>query len=662
MSATKLHPVDDTAGVAEEDSPAPPPPPVRVPRARRVLAAAERGCAAAWWRAVWPVLRSVAASPGWARTAELVSQRLRRARVQLCAVAAQLVGGGVCWLTNPAVPLPPERWVVAGLLGVCWWLGAFLLAAGVAVVAVPLAREIYGHTVRGRVRGRYGVDGWASWWDLHRYLSASAVRQIAASTRPSLAAAVTEPGPDGSQGRVHAGRVEQLPVTECGTWLGRSVVGPVLDTHCYAAKRDVVGLLAPPQTGKTALLGHHVLDHWGPAVVTSTKTDLYELCAGRRAVDGPVWLFNPENLGGLGSSVWWSLVRGCTDPQIAWQRAGYLVAATAGDPDKGEDRWDEWATAVLRALLLAAALQGEEMATVARWVFNPAREPRRGGAGEALAILQDAPDGQVPDGTAESLAQVLHTDARKTTDSIFLTLSRAVQFMTDPNVAALVTPARGLPEFDIDAFLAGHGTLFLVGSERANASTAPLLAAFTGHVFESAKQAAATRPRGRLDPPLGLFLDEVALITPVPLERWIPDSGGRGIHLVWAVQSPSQLVARWGSSGADTIWNSTNAKLVFGGFTLDEDLDPVSQLCGYRHETIRDPDGRERYERVRTCPPDRLRVLPEWHALLIHRSTPATIVRTTPVWSRRDLLPAPEVSGQVRTAETDVAAAPPAAA
>ena len=634
MSTPTLHPV------ADPDPEPGSPPQGRDGRARRARAGVERGLSAVWWRAVWPVAKSVAASPGWARAAGLAAALVCRWQVQLAAAAALLLGMALCWAATPSAP--PTAASAAALLTAMWWLGALLVTAGVAMVSVPVARAAYAHTIRGRVRARYGLDGWASWWDLHRYVSAAAVRQIAVGTRPSLADQVRDG--DGSDDRVHPGRVARLPVGECGTWLGRSVVGPIWGTECYAAKRDVVGLLAPPQTGKTATLGHHVLDHRGPAVVTSTKTDLFENCAGTRAEQGPVSLFNPENLGEWGSTMSWSPVTGCADAQIAQQRAGYLVGATAGDPDKGEDRWDEWATAVLRALLLAAAISGHEMDTVARWVLRPSRDPAAGGAGEALEILRAAPAGTVPAGAVDSLWQVLASGAHKTTESIFLTLSRSVQFMTDPTVARLALPQAGVPEFDVDTFLSSNATVFLVGSERQHGSVAPLLAAFTGYVFESAKTAAARREKGRLDPPLGLFLDEVALISPVALDRWIPDSGGRGIHLVWAVQSPSQLVARWGRSGADTIWNATNAKLIYGGFTLDEDLEPISTLCGYRHETVRDPDGRERYERVRTCPPDRLRVLPEWHAVLIHRATPATIVRTSPVWTRKDLRPPPQVA------------------
>ncbi|WP_227013406.1 type IV secretory system conjugative DNA transfer family protein [Pseudonocardia sp. EC080619-01] len=468
------------------------------------------------------------------------------------------------------------------------------------------------------------------------------MRLAAAATRPSVTTEVSHPG---ARGVLAPGRVERLPVRRCGTWLGRSVVGPVIGTDCYAPHRDVIGLVAPPQTGKTALMGHHILDHDGPLVATSTKPDLYNYCAGRRAEQGPVWLFNPEQLGDMGSSVWWSPVSGCADPQIAAVRAGLLVGGVSAS-ENGGDRWDQWSVSVLTALLMAADLSGRDMTTVARWVFSPTSDARSGGAGQALEVLGRNPDGRVPEGTVDALRQVLATDARKTRDSIFMTLSEAVKFMTDPQVAALVTGSGGGQELDAEQLVSGRGSLFVVGSDREHASIAPLLAAMTGHLFETAKRVASSRPKGRLDPPLGLFLDEAALITPVPLDRWVADAGGRGIHIEWAVQSPSQLAQRWGAKGGETIWNATNAKLIFGGLSLREDLEKASVLCGDRHEPVPTGGGEERYEKVRVCPVDRVRTIPQWHALLIHRATPATVVRISPVWERSDLRPPPAIIAQ----------------
>ena len=157
-----------------------------------------------------------------------------------------------------------------------------------------------------------------------------------------------------------------------------------------------------------------------------------------------------------------------------------------------------------------------------------------------------------------------------------------------------------------------------------------------------------------------MILDEIALTTPVPLDRWVADAGGRGIHIVWSCQSPSQLAQRCGHDGADTIWNATNAKIVFGGLSLDADLEAISRLCGEYRDEIAVGDGQVRHERVRVLPVDLLRTLPQVRradgrlvvfGLLLHRSTPATIIRVTPVWERRDVKVAGAPAGQVPIAE-----------
>ncbi|MCD2191222.1 type IV secretory system conjugative DNA transfer family protein [Actinomycetospora soli] len=560
------------------------------------------------------------------------------------AVAERVLGGG--WRLHLTVA------ALAGLsylFGLTSPVGLLLIAPGLTVGGFLLARETYRHTPYARARARFGDEGWADFWELHRNVSAHAVRHIASHQRRSLAAALPAVPPRRRAGTVavtaatlrRSALIERLPVTETGTWLGRSAVGPWWGVQTYAAYRDVVGLIAPPQTGKTALMIHHVIDHPGAVVSTSTKPEVYLYTAAlRAAVSGAehVALFNPDNLGGLGSTLRWCPVRGCADFRFATARAGLLVGARARKSDD-EARWDEWASSVLTGLLMIADLDGRTMTDVARWVHNPTDRDR--GAAQALRLMRETYRRQVPEEVADALGQVLASKAEKTRDSVFFAMRGAVAFMADPTIAWLCTPDRDEPMFDVEEFIDSRGALYLLGSEEQNAGSAPLLAAFTGHVFATAKSLAARRS-GRLDPPLLISLDEAALITPVPLPKWVADAGGRGIHIVWSVQTPSQLRDTWGDNGADTILNATNALMIFGGLKTKRDLEEVSEWCGHRHELVPDPDGpdgqgRAKFERVPVCPPDRVRVIPHWHALLVHRATPATVVRIWPGWNRPDV-------------------------
>ena len=129
--------------------------------------------------------------------------------------------------------------------------------------------------------------------------------------------------------------------------------------------------------------------------------------------------------------------------------------------------------------------------------------------------------------------------------------------------------------------------MFLLGAEETQA--APLVCALTGHIAREARRLAALQPGGRLDPPLTLVLDEAALISPVPLESWTADMGGRGVTILAAFQSRAQLLARWGEHAAATILNNTAAVMVFGGTRDRDDLQFWSTLTGERDERDRSP-------------------------------------------------------------------------
>jgi len=50
--------------------------------------------------------------------------------------------------------------------------------------------------------------------------------------------------------------------------------------------------------------------------------------------------------------------------------------------------------------------------------------------------------------------------------------------------------------------------------------------------------------------------------------------------MVYAMQSFSQGVARWGAQGAETMANATTITAVFGGLTSATDLGELERLCG----------------------------------------------------------------------------------
>ncbi len=517
---------------------------------------------------------------------------------------------------------PPAR----SLLLVVAVVAAVVAVGGVAVLGYPWV------STRGRVRREYGHRGFATWVQLHRAgLTARAVLSDAAVVRPSLAEYTRR-----ELRAVGPGTVASL--------LGASAVGPSRALELWSSHRDVILGVAPPQTGKTAWLAGRVIDHPGPVVSTSTKVDVWKHTAADRALGGrPVLVFNPENLGKIASTFGWDPLTGCTDSAVAEERAGHLVdGAHPGEGITNGDFFEDQSAKVLKVFLMAAALEGLDFHAVARWVTHPRGRTARD-------ILAKHPD-RVPPGWADELDSLQDSPADRASASVFLTLSLATAFMSNPVVAAACRPHPRQGTFDVEAFLAAHGTLYIIGEARKHSPIAPLITALTGHIFEQSKRLAVEYPGERLDPALLMALDEVALITPVPLDEWNADAGGRGIHLIEMAQSLSQLFKRWGERGGQTIINTANAMLYYGGIGVDTDLESISRVCGERpQQTVTVNSGRgdgsgagRSYATrdVRVITLDRVRRLPKWHMLVVYRNAPPTIVAFTPVWARQDTVAA----------------------
>jgi len=201
--------------------------------------------------------------------------------------------------------------LVAGLLAVFpaltllrqlpWW--AYLLAALVAAAIGwhHLSRSAALVTRwSGQSRRKAGV---ASTLDILRHASARAMRKRAATVRPSLA----------ELGRWARFR---LPVVDVAIELCRS--GWV---RVWSPVEDVVMVFGGPRTGKTGWLAGRIIDAPGAVLVTSTRTDLYELCAPLRARRGPVFVFNAVGLAGVASTITFDPLTGCADPVTASERA-----------------------------------------------------------------------------------------------------------------------------------------------------------------------------------------------------------------------------------------------------------------------------------------------------------------------------------------------------
>lgn len=505
-------------------------------------------------------------------------------------------------------------WVLDGTAGIL--LVVVGLVVAVVVVWLRLRPAARSNAAIGRWdRKTRRHHGTASRWDIWRSSSTWAMRRRAPVIRPSLRS---------------ASRVERwrAPVLSYATPLAR-VGGRLLGQTVWTSNEESTLRVGIPGTGKTAELACRVIDAPGGVVVTSTATDLYELTAALRQARGPVAVFNPGGIGAIESTLRWSPLAGCADPSTAARRAIDLMGPDEASPE-GE-RWAVQGRRVLGVLLHAAALGGYRMRDVQAWVANP--DPFRA---QILTALDSSPQAVEMRQAAE---HAIGTTTR-TRDGFMLAVAPAVSWVTQPAAAQCGDPDPGADVFTVADLTDRTGALYLLGDD--DGTVAPLVGALVAEVAYQARAVASVRPSGRLDPALTLALDEIALVCPTPLDRWMSELRKRSIVIHASCQGLGQLRQRWGDNGASMILNSAAAVLVFGGCKDANDLALFGDLSGLRDETtqVRDTHGRvtsTSTRKVPVVPPAMLAGLANHRALLVRRGMPVALVRTPVAWKRRDV-------------------------
>jgi type IV secretion system protein VirD4 len=502
-----------------------------------------------------------------------------------------------------------------------WGLAIYMGAVMAVITAVSVirrrrraSRQPASHLVR-RVRWRLppGPGFTRGRWALRHRHGLPAARRTAGRTRPSLGWAARRFG-DWCQYATFVG------------W-AHGWFAPV---RVYAGFEQLHLAIAPARTGKSAAAAGRILDAPGPVVATSIRGDLIEATAGLRQRLGEVHVFNPEGAGPFRSTLSWDPVAGCQDMAAAVRRAGYMVeAATAGGLEDASF-WHDQASMVLAAFLHAAGLAGASMREVYRWVLD--------GGTAALGIVSRHP------WAAETAAAHLgHYRALpdRTQAGISTTLLGVLRFLQVSEAAGVVCPTPGTG-FDIPAFLRSAGTLYLVAADAAHSPVPPLFATLIAEIAYQAKLMAAASPAGRLDPPLTLELDEVANIAPIPAAAWATWAAGCGIRMHLYAQSYAQLADRWGQTGAETLWQTCDLKIVYAGGSEEALCRKVEDACGQVQVPTQTPARKPgqaswQWESRPAMPFAAVRQLPQGRAVVIRSGAEPVIVRTERYWRRSDV-------------------------
>ena len=400
---------------------------------------------------------------------------------------------------------------------------------------------------------------------------------------------------------------------EHSVMLGRAQYGIPVRLPC----EEHAVILAPPRTGKSALLAKMILRYQGPVLSTTTRADLYRNTERARRGLGTVHTFNPQGIGGAPSTFAWDVIggtpedRGCLDISTAIRRADAFAYAVSSQGMEDGAFWASKTSGYLRAFFYGAAYarsQGAHfgLADVARWALTDRSE-------QAEEILQDAGAGH----WSEEIRQ-LRGQAQKTAETIRMYLSQALQFMADPALAAAVSPRPGEPPVDLHDFATSQDTLYMIAQgQNEHSPMAGLFACLASEIHYAAGMVGSFTKSGRLPRPMLFALDEVCQLCPVPLASWMADSGGKGIQVVAVGHGEAQFRAKFGANSARQIFDCAGLLAVLPGVTDPETLRSVSQACGsiqMKHY------GSDNHTPVPVMDEAMIRQLPRGRALLLRNN------------------------------------------
>ncbi len=403
---------------------------------------------------------------------------------------------------------------------------------------------------------------------------------------------------------------------------GRFTLGRV-DRRLLASHPEAhVAVIAPTRSGKTTrCVIPWLLEHHGPAIVTSTKTDILHATRAHRSTLGRVHVWDPFGP----SSAGWTPLDGCRTWTGALQGAQWLSdAVTDGDSEVAR-YWRGEAAKLLAPLLHAAALDQRRIDTVLNWLDGQE-------TATALRILEahDADD------AARQLGAVTALDDR----------NRGTTYMSAGSLLAAYrypeVTASAHPELTPDALLDGApNTLYIVASERHQRLLTPLVVSLLSSVLHHA--AAHANTHGPLDPALRVLIDEAANIAPLrDLPGHLSQAAGYGIRIATIWQSVAQIRERY-HHAADSILANSTTKLFMGPVTDEATRRYITTLLG--DETSDSADLKASTQRsprseVKTFPRSKataaaLQQLQPDRALAIDGAQLPTLMILRPYWQGR---------------------------
>jgi type IV secretion system protein VirD4 len=548
-------------------------------------------------------------------------------RLMACALAAilatGLASGAIAWAWTQAARLveiqPPMQLPTRDAARAMWHLllrGDWSLPASAFPTAAErgAAPEAWAYLLVGA--STLALLARAAWW-VHRRLRSWGAGSPLGRDRRTVARHAVDRG--WVRQRTWAVPADLKRLWVPGAVSGRPYLGTIgrIPPRRLAAEPEVQPMIvAPPRAGKSS--GYVIpwlFEHDGPALVLSTKRDVYDATATYRRKLGRVWVYDP--FGDQESAGFTPLVPARTWPGAI--RAGEALASAA-HPDASNaanEFWDKEAASMLAPLLHAASLSDHGMGELVRWL--DARDLT-----DPVAALNSVG----ASAAADQLEGVSRRDERnrETTVMSALNLLRAYRY---PQVAGCATG-----DLTPEVFLNGRAnTIYVVAAGHDQDALRPVILALVTAIYEAAIVKA--RRTGTLDPRLFILMDEAANIAPIRnLASWLSQCGDHGIVIATIWQSIAQIDQRYGRAARDGICAASTAQVFIPPLAEPTSAGYLTELLG--EEPVANTSsgaGRDTLNAglQKAGPAPWLRQIGRGRAILIYRDLPPAVVRA-PGW------------------------------
>jgi type IV secretion system protein VirD4 len=347
----------------------------------------------------------------------------------------------------------------------------------------------------------------------------------------------------------------------------RVIVGKIGRPRSLVAigETEQMAVVAAPRTGKSSgLVIPAILEHEGPVVTTSVRTDVAEHTLARRRALGEVWVWDP--FGAHSDS--WDLLQGCEDWEHALLVARWLGHARKVGEGINQDYFDQEAEGLVAPYLHAAAITPDVTAAgVYNWILDRDSET-------AINILDE-----VGADDAANRLRAVYSYTERQRDGIIGTA--AVQLKAYGHPAAARTARRG-EGITPEAFAGGPNTLYIVAGREHQQLLAPLVVTMISSLLHWISERENRTGTG-LKPPALFALDETASIAPIQdLPQILATSLGSGVRFLTVWHSVAQIRRHFGPEAAAEILALSQAKAFMGSITDQQTRQEIVELLGQR--------------------------------------------------------------------------------